>query len=90
MILRFPNYDVRTVNYRDGSLAGEGSPAGVSVVFHNDAGMWWNGGGFYVGPGYSYELLTENRYLRGTVGDPNVRWPALGFRRDEAGHRSHA
>ena len=39
IILRFPNYDIRTYNYRDGAPFDQATRGGVSAVFHNDAGI---------------------------------------------------
>ena len=73
LILRFPNYDVRVVNSRDGAFLGEAR--GVSVVFHNDEGLYWDGRGLILTPNSPVRYWTENRYVRSTIGDPQLHWP---------------
>lgn len=74
VIFRFPNYSFRIVNYRDGSLPDEGFGG---ILFHNEAGMAWDGQGLILTPNYPSSLLTENRYVRGVIGDPQVCWPSF-------------
>jgi hypothetical protein len=81
VIFRFPNYSIRVFNFRDGSIPGEGRSG---VIFHNDAGMYWDGQGLIVTPNYSWWLLTDDRYARGVVGNPQTYWPWLEPRVAEA------
>jgi hypothetical protein len=72
ILFRFPNYTVRIANFRDGSVPQEGYGG---LIFRNDAGMAWDGRNLILTPNYSYRLLVENRFVRGTVGDPQLAWP---------------
>jgi hypothetical protein len=81
VIFRFPDYTFRIFNFREGSIPGEGRGG---VIFHNDAGMYWDGQGLILTPNYSWHLLTDNRYVRGVVGNPPSRWPSLEARVAEA------
>jgi hypothetical protein len=76
VIFRFPNYSFRILNHRENEniLPGE---AGSTLVFHNDAGMFWDGRALILTPSYSSWLLVKDRFARGIVGDPQLKWPWL-------------
>ena len=56
IILRFPNFSLRIVNFRDGSIPGADRSG---VVFRNDAGMYWDGRGLILTPNYPSHLLSQ-------------------------------
>lgn len=72
IVLRFPSYSFRVINYRDGAIPYEGT---TGIVFDNGAGTYWDGRGLFVNPNYAAHLLTANRYARGIVGDPSTQLP---------------